>query len=207
MEETIKRICADCLESKDSSNFYRRVNYNDSTIIYYNSYCKECSRKRCKSYRQTEAGKAATAKGTLKYNHTKKGKLKAKQRYARYRAKQHSKERARLYEQLPEVRNKRSQWKKSIAGKISAANYAHGRKRNINRTNYKLTIEDWNEIQAKYNYCCAYCHLPVKNPTIDHIVPLSRGGLHEYSNLAPACGPCNKSKGPKLLTEWSGRKL
>ncbi len=33
--------------------------------------------------------------------------------------------------------------------------------------------------------------------TIDHVIPFSAGGAHCLSNLRPACGPCNFSKGPK----------
>lgn len=44
-----------------------------------------------------------------------------------------------------------------------------------------------------------------RNRTVDHIKPLARGGKHEIENLAPACLPCNCSKGTKLLSEWSGR--
>jgi len=55
--------------------------------------------------------------------------------------------------------------------------------------------------------CCNYCLTPLelserKSWHIDHVVPLSRGGLHELSNLVIACAPCNLSKGPKLLSEW-----
>ena len=38
--------------------------------------------------------------------------------------------------------------------------------------------------------------------SIDHVVPLSRGGKHEIENLLPACRSCNSSKGAKLLEEW-----
>lgn len=51
---------------------------------------------------------------------------------------------------------------------------------------------------------CIYCG-SVENTTIDHIVPLSRGGKHEASNLAPACFSCNSSKCDRLLSEWGGR--
>lgn len=32
---------------------------------------------------------------------------------------------------------------------------------------------------------------------VDHVKPLARGGWHCLSNLRPACGPCNWSKGAK----------
>lgn len=39
-------------------------------------------------------------------------------------------------------------------------------------------------------------------PEIDHIVPLSRGGTHDRSNLQCLCKSCNSSKGAKLMSEW-----
>ena len=38
--------------------------------------------------------------------------------------------------------------------------------------------------------------------TIEHVIPLSRGGTHAPDNLRVACRPCNSSKGPKLLSEF-----
>jgi 5-methylcytosine-specific restriction endonuclease McrA len=51
---------------------------------------------------------------------------------------------------------------------------------------------------------CTYCEA-TDNITIDHIVPLSRGGKHEASNLTAACYSCNASKCNRLLSEWPGR--
>jgi 5-methylcytosine-specific restriction endonuclease McrA len=53
---------------------------------------------------------------------------------------------------------------------------------------------------------CAYCHQEFSEAlpcTIDHIVPLSRGGTNWPSNLAMACGPCNSRKHDKMPDEFS----
>lgn len=34
--------------------------------------------------------------------------------------------------------------------------------------------------------------------TVDHLIPLSRGGTHKRSNLVPACRDCNQQKGAHL---------
>lgn len=47
---------------------------------------------------------------------------------------------------------------------------------------------------------CAYCSGSFD--TVDHIIPLMRGGDNMETNLAPACRSCNSSKGSKLLSEW-----
>jgi 5-methylcytosine-specific restriction endonuclease McrA len=38
---------------------------------------------------------------------------------------------------------------------------------------------------------------------VDHVKPLSAGGAHILANLRPACGYCNRSKGPRWPVEVS----
>jgi 5-methylcytosine-specific restriction endonuclease McrA len=43
----------------------------------------------------------------------------------------------------------------------------------------------------------------VKSLTLDHLVPLAKGGTGLFANIVPACLSCNDSKGAKLLfKEW-----
>lgn len=44
-----------------------------------------------------------------------------------------------------------------------------------------------------YGNKCIYCNT-TENLTIEHKIPLSRGGTNWLANLAPACGSCNKAK-------------
>ncbi len=58
--------------------------------------------------------------------------------------------------------------------------------------------------------CCMYC---LRMPTLwnrlslDHIVPLARGGQHAPQNWAVACGECNSSKQDREPDEWMMRKF
>ena len=49
---------------------------------------------------------------------------------------------------------------------------------------------------AETGGCCMYCgkELSVADATIDHIVPLSRGGYTEDENLTVCCYECNQNK-------------
>ena len=51
---------------------------------------------------------------------------------------------------------------------------------------------------------CHYCGINVgaKNLTMDHIVPLSRGGKSKKGNAVPACKECNNKKKYLLPIEW-----
>lgn len=52
--------------------------------------------------------------------------------------------------------------------------------------------------------CCHYCggHFGVKGLTLDHVVPLVRGGKSTRGNCVPACKECNTRKRDLLPTEW-----
>lgn len=63
---------------------------------------------------------------------------------------------------------------------------------------------EWREILAAHGGLCAYC-LVAPGKTMDHVLPLSRGGVHAPHNVVPACKRCNCSKHNKLLSEWTSR--
>lgn len=51
---------------------------------------------------------------------------------------------------------------------------------------------------------CYYCGNKFKKEelTMDHIVPLIRGGKSTKNNIVPACKKCNNAKKHKLPIEW-----
>lgn len=60
-----------------------------------------------------------------------------------------------------------------------------------------LTYEQWQGILEHFGYRCAYCGDPGAT-TMDHVLPIKRGGLHTAANVLPACKSCNSSKGARL---------
>ena len=55
---------------------------------------------------------------------------------------------------------------------------------------------------------CQVAGCTATGSTVDHIVPRSRGGRHEWSNVALMCAAHNRDKGDRLLTElgWQLKK-
>lgn len=51
---------------------------------------------------------------------------------------------------------------------------------------------------------CYYCHRKVGRDslTMDHVLPLSRGGKSKKGNIVPACKQCNSKKKYLLPIEW-----
>ena len=63
-------------------------------------------------------------------------------------------------------------------------------------------------IYEHYEYKCCYCgkKFSVDKLNIDHVVPRSRGGKTEWTNIVTSCIECNLKKGNKLPQE-AGMKL
>ncbi|MGL1932998.1 MAG: HNH endonuclease [Desulfotalea sp.] len=51
---------------------------------------------------------------------------------------------------------------------------------------------------------CYYCGKKVayKDVTMDHILPIARGGQSSKDNLVPACKDCNNTKKSMMPLEW-----
>lgn len=72
------------------------------------------------------------------------------------------------------------------------------------RIAFQFSDADWKRTLNRYRFCCAYCG--ESGPlTMDHVVPISRGGRHSIGNVVPACGPCNFGKHTSLAIEWRRR--
>lgn len=56
---------------------------------------------------------------------------------------------------------------------------------------------------------CEYCgrRVPPHELTMDHRLPLIRGGLSTRANVVPCCAECNAEKKHQLPWEWQAEKL
>lgn len=63
-------------------------------------------------------------------------------------------------------------------------------------------------VLARDSKRCQFSHCNRVASTVDHLVPRSRGGEHQWTNLVAACAACNARKGDRLLHElgWSLRR-
>ena len=59
-------------------------------------------------------------------------------------------------------------------------------------------------LEIQFRYCGCGSDL-----TVDHIKPVSKGGLWEWSNLVTACNKCNGKKGSKTLKQlgWKLKRI
>lgn len=69
------------------------------------------------------------------------------------------------------------------------------------KANFTVTIYEIRDLIKSQKELYVYCKEKT-NLTIDHIFPLSRGGIHHISNIQMLCGICNSSKGAKTHEEF-----
>lgn len=68
----------------------------------------------------------------------------------------------------------------------------------------KLRASQWWK-RKRASGICHYCQekFHPAELTMDHIIPLSRGGKSQKINLVPCCKTCNTKKRQFLPTEWA----
>jgi 5-methylcytosine-specific restriction endonuclease McrA len=58
--------------------------------------------------------------------------------------------------------------------------------------------DDWVKVLNRYGSRCLRCKV-YDNLSLDHIVPLSKGGKNVFSNYQVLCRSCNSWKGTKII--------
>lgn len=76
---------------------------------------------------------------------------------------------------------------------------AHKRHKHLRRARERqaegsFTHEEWDALKHRFDMKCAKCR-EAKPLTIDHIVPLAKGGRNDITNIQPLCITCNQRKG------------
>ena len=191
----------------------------------FDSQCKECRKKyhseyhqknkdkineRSKEYRKTNASK------DYHKNYREKNKehlkMKAKEwqennkekcleKYRRYRERNHEKLAKLRREKEATPEHKERVRKYYEANKEKSFNRVRKRRTLKKSTVALLTTEQWRQAKEHFNNQCAYCGSE-GNLSQDHIIPISLGGYHVRTNVAPACLSCNLSKSNKEMIAW-----
>ena len=77
------------------------------------------------------------------------------------------------------------------------------RNRLVSGSKYVIIYKDLKRI---YSQPCFNCG-SMNNQSLDHRIPLSRGGEHKIGNMLTLCQPCNASKHSKTIMEWKLSKI
>lgn len=170
---------------------------------YQKEYEKTEARKRIvKRYRQSDKGKAAQKR----FRQSDKGKAAQKKHgvyavrkkyYQQYEKTDARKRIVKRYRQSDRRKAVQERYRRSDKGK-AADKKAHAiRRAKKTQAGGSYTALEWFELCKFYGFLCLKCgdSFPFVELTVDHILPISKGGTSFIHNLQPLCLNCNRIKG------------
>lgn len=193
------KVCTVCGTEKSLDEFHRRADKPDG----HRSECKECHKANVRKWQ------VANAEYRRKYATEWAGDRRANDPEWRERARESNRRsyvncverrreesKAYYYANKDQSYTNKMEWMRSHPERVSE--YSRRRRaRKMGAENIGVSTAEWDSIVARYGNQCAYCGKSDVKLTMDHVVPLSKGGAHVPMNLVPACRSCNSRKRDK----------
>lgn len=189
------KICTKCGKSLPATAEY--FNRDKSHKDGLSSQCKACRYKKYNSYKEEHKNELKKYQREYRAKHQEEKKEYAKKYYPKY------------YEDNKQSINKKHidynrEYIKTPYGREldRAKKHRHRAIDYLNGGSY--TVEQWKDCLRFFNYECAYSGEKLKdsNTTVDHIIPLTKGGTSYIWNICPSIKQINLSKGNNELEEW-----
>lgn len=178
------KVCTKCGEGKPLDKFFARKGASDGRM----SSCKACKTAAIYAWREKNPERwLAYIREETKRPHRAE-KIKA------YRLSERGRAMALARERKPSTKAMRAAYLAANPDKAASYNKNRSLRHRARRPIGTVSAEAWAEIKTKHNGRCCYCNRKVANLTMDHVVPISAGGLHREDNIVPACRPCNSRK-------------
>lgn len=182
--------CSTCKVAKPLSAFRKNKDTKDG-LTYV---CRDCLNAQYKEYR-----KRVPRIPTDEYLQKQRDRDNAKKQldpfaYAQKKSAYYQKNKAKYREQ-------HKLWLQNKPGYNASKVKAY----NLRKSGTKVFEISASTIVAMRKKSCFYCGKQNAG-TIDHVIPLSRGGTHSIGNLVPACHSCNSRKNNRFLIVWRIQK-
>jgi len=171
--------CTKCSQTKSICEFYKGFFYKG----LYRTRCKVCEKEYLKLWR--EKNKEYLKSWRKRWIEKNKEKLIKQKRHWFEKNKEKSIEKNRI-------------WKEKNPEKVKWLNRLQQHKR---RCAGKIDREAWIKKVKILGEKCLMCGVNQNTAklTIDHIIPISKGGTNEITNLQPLCSFCNRRKHTKSI--------
>lgn len=194
----MSKQCNRCGEVKPMQDYPKNAASPDGRY----SLCKVCSSKKAKEYRaQPEVLAREKTRLAESYKANKDSILeRQKARYVANKPAIQARQNRWLNENREHHRQVCRDWAKRNPLKMRAI--VAKRRALILGSGGSYSAADVTALMQAQDGMCNVCRCSLDEYHIDHVIPLSRGGINESSNLQLLCPTCNRSKGNKLPHEF-----
>ena len=83
--------------------------------------------------------------------------------------------------------------------KENAVRRSHKRRAAKLKNGGDYTLAEWESLCQRYGNKCLCCGRDDIKLTVDHVIPLVKGGINSIDNLQPLCKTCNDKKNVKVI--------
>jgi 5-methylcytosine-specific restriction endonuclease McrA len=154
-------------------------------------------------YGKSDKGKAAARRTYLRQMSTEEGRQKRREANQKWHSTPKGQARAKAYRARPGAaeyqRLAGRKYNQTEKGKECNRRSTQARRARLLETECNFTAADWEEIKRLHKGKCHWCKRK-RVLTMDHVIPLAKGGTHTPENIVAACQPCNSRKRDRLLT-------
>jgi len=192
--------CLNCIKvcSRQSANKNRNKNSNGATIS--NKLCATCRIEKTADSFGTNPGSKDGLRNECKDCRN----IKTRYKYETdpdFRKNESIRAAQKYLEHREYILNKTKQWSKKNPDK--KVEQRHRRQARLcGQIEFDLPKDFIKILRLAQNGSCAYCSKNDVKLTVEHMLPLSRGGKHCFANVILACTTCNFNKHNKTLEEW-----
>ena len=111
--------------------------------------------------------------------------------------KERERSRKRRRENPERAREHNRKWERNNPVAVGARTHRHRAAKTAAGGSY--TPAEWRSLVEHYGNKCLCCGRTDVALTVDHVVPVSKGGSSNIDNLQPLCLACNSSKNDKII--------
>lgn len=189
------KCCTKCGEWKFYEAFHRAKHCRDGR----QSWCKPCTHEqRAEAHRKNPQVRRDRRRERYREDEDFRARYKRQQQesYQRNKHKRVAANRRWYLENRERLREIRRRWRQENPELNKVYHYRWlSRKEG---SGDEFTLREWLALCESYDHRCLACGQP-KPLTVDHVVPLSKGGSNSIENIQPLCQPCNSEKHVKII--------
>ena len=171
------KVCTKCVQWK----LYVLFPKNKNTKDYVGVWCKECMKVYARNYVQKNREMFYQKKKEHYAKNSRRIKMQCHDHYHK------NKERYQARQRAYQARNP----------DITKTGHVNRRAR-LRSAPGKIVIRQWRTLCNWFGNICVACSRSEKL-TLDHVIPLVKGGSNDISNIQPLCLACNLSKSTKII--------